>query len=156
MDHHVPRAVTVGLPLRGVDVLTALEDDAHELDDPALLDRAGELGRVLFTQDDDLLAEAVRRQRAGEAFTGVIYAHQLRVSIGQCIRDLELVAKAGEPEDLFQQVLFLRNFIRLSANRESCIPGDTTSSGTASRRDSSLLPTLEDHRVIPVRLCTAR
>ena len=90
-----------------MDVLTALEDGAHERDDPALLDRADELGRVLFTQDDDLLAEAARRQRAGEAFAGVIYVHQLRVPIGSCIRDLELVAKAGEPEDLIQQVLFL-------------------------------------------------
>lgn len=107
MDHHVPRAITGGLRLRGVDVLTALEDGASELDDPALLDRAGALGRVLFTQDDDLLAEAARRQRVGETFPGVIFAHQLRISIGTCIRDLELVAKAGEPEDLRQQVLFL-------------------------------------------------
>lgn len=53
MDHHVPRAITSGLRLRGVDVLTAYEDGTHELDDPILLDRAGELGRVLFTQDDD-------------------------------------------------------------------------------------------------------
>ena len=58
MDHHVPRAITTGLRLRGVDVLTAYEDGASELPDPALLDRASELGRVLFTQDDDLLAEA--------------------------------------------------------------------------------------------------
>lgn len=58
MDQHVPRAITVGLRLRGVDVLTAYEDGASELDDLELLDRAAELGRVLFTQDDDLLAEA--------------------------------------------------------------------------------------------------
>jgi len=61
MDHHVPRAITVGLRQRGVDVLTAFEDGAHELLDPDLLDRAGVLGRVLFTRDDDLLAEATRR-----------------------------------------------------------------------------------------------
>ena len=29
MDHHVPRAITHGLRLRGVDVLTAFEDEAH-------------------------------------------------------------------------------------------------------------------------------
>ncbi|MFV9504839.1 MAG: hypothetical protein AB4911_09780, partial [Oscillochloridaceae bacterium umkhey_bin13] len=46
-----------------VDVLTAFGDNAHELDDPALLDRATVLGRTLFTQDDDLLVEAQRRQR---------------------------------------------------------------------------------------------
>ena len=55
MDHHVPRAITIGLRLRGIDVITAFEDDAGEMTDSELLDRAGEIGRVLFTQDDDLL-----------------------------------------------------------------------------------------------------
>ncbi len=107
MNQHVPRAITIGLRLRGVDVLTAREDNASHMDDSELLDRAGELGRVLFTQDDDLLAEAVRRQKAGIPFRGVIYAHQLRVSIGACVHDLEIIAKAGEPEDLSNRVQFL-------------------------------------------------
>ena len=34
MDQHVPRAITVGLRLRGVDVLTAYEDGSSEEDDP--------------------------------------------------------------------------------------------------------------------------
>jgi hypothetical protein len=58
MDQHVPRAITVGLRLREVDLLTAFEDGAHGLSDPALLDRVSRLGRVLFSQDDDLLVEA--------------------------------------------------------------------------------------------------
>jgi predicted nuclease of predicted toxin-antitoxin system len=80
MDQHVPRAITSGLRLRGIDVLTAYEDDASELDDSALLERASDLGRVLFTRDDDLLNEATRRQRETTPFLGVIYAHQLRFS----------------------------------------------------------------------------
>ncbi len=107
MDHHVPRAITNGLRLRGVDVLTAHEDRASEFRDPALLDRAAELRRVLFTQDDDLLMEATRRQRRGQSFHGVIYAHQLRVSIGACVRDLELIAEVGEPAEMIGQTLFL-------------------------------------------------
>jgi len=107
MDHHVPRAVTIGLRLRQVDVLTAYEDGMSEAEDPALLDRAGELGRVLFTHDDDLLVEAARRQREGVTFGGVVFAHQLHISIGTCIHDLELIAKAGESGDLVDQVLFL-------------------------------------------------
>ncbi len=107
MDHHVPRAITNGLRLRGADVLTAHEDGAGELRDPALLDRASELERVLFTQDDDLLTEATQRQRRGQTFSGVIYAHQLRRSIGDCVRDLELIAQVGEPEDMTGQTLFL-------------------------------------------------
>jgi uncharacterized protein with PIN domain len=107
MNQHVPRAVTVELRLRGVDVITAHEDGASRMDDPELLDRAGELGRVLFTRDDDLLTEATRRQREGIPFRGVIYAHQLRVSIGTCVHDLEIIAKAGEPEDLMNRAEFL-------------------------------------------------
>ncbi len=107
MDHNVPRAITVGLRLRGVDVISAYEDGASELDDSALLDRAGELGRVLFTRDDDLLAEAANRQKNGIAFGGVVYAHQLRASIGVCIQDLEIIAKAGESEDLINGVQYL-------------------------------------------------
>lgn len=48
MDVHVRRAVTDGLRVREVDVLTAQEDGSAELEDPALLDRATELNRVLF------------------------------------------------------------------------------------------------------------
>jgi hypothetical protein len=107
MDQYVPRAITLGLRLRRVDVLTAYEDGTSELDDAALLDRASEVGRVLFTRDDDLLAEAAKQQRAGIPFHGIIYAHQLRVSIGRCVQDLEIIAKAGEPADLLNGVMFL-------------------------------------------------
>jgi predicted nuclease of predicted toxin-antitoxin system len=62
MDQHIPRAITVGLRIRGVDVITAFEDKASEMNDSELLNRANELNRVLFTQDDDLLAEAAKRQ----------------------------------------------------------------------------------------------
>ena len=107
MDVHVRRAVTSGLRLREVDVLTAQDDGTTRLPDDRLLDRATELGRVLFSQDHDLLAEATKRQRAGTHFAGVIYAHQLGITIGQCIDELELMAKVVEPEDLAGQVEYL-------------------------------------------------
>jgi len=107
MDQHVPRAITNGLRLRGVDVLTAYEDGASALSDPELLSRATELQRVLFTQDDDLLVEAVRRIQQGIPFYGVVYAHQLHASIGACVRDLEVIAKVGEPEDIVNRIQFL-------------------------------------------------
>ena len=107
MDHNVPRAITAGLQRRGIDVLSAYEDGAHALEDAALLDRAQELGRVLFSRDDDLLREATRRQREGIAFGGVIYAHQREVSIGRCIVDLHVIAEASEPEELRDRVIFL-------------------------------------------------
>ncbi len=93
--------------MRGVDVITAYEDNASKLADSTLLSRASELGRVLFSHDDDLLVEAVKRLKEGEVFNGVIYAHHLKVSIGVCNRDLEIIAKAGEPEDMINRVYFL-------------------------------------------------
>jgi hypothetical protein len=50
MDVHVRRAVTYALRLRSIDVLMAQEDGAAELDDDRLLQRATELGRVLFSR----------------------------------------------------------------------------------------------------------
>ena len=62
MDAHIPRSITLGLRLRGLDVVTAQEDKAATSPDPELLDRATALDRILFSFDDDLLAEAARRQ----------------------------------------------------------------------------------------------
>jgi predicted nuclease of predicted toxin-antitoxin system len=107
MDVHVRRAVTDGLRLRKVDVLTAQDDESTKLYDPELLDRATELGRILFSQDDDLLREAKRRQQSGVLFSGVIYAHQLNITVGQCISDLELIAKASEPEEWINCTVYL-------------------------------------------------
>ena len=83
MDEHVPRAITTGLRLRGVDVLTVQEDNFSGKSDRELLDRAT------------------------QPFYGVIFAHHLRVSIGTCIKDLELLAKFSEVEEVKNQVVFL-------------------------------------------------
>ena len=107
MDVHVRRAITNALRLRGIAVLTAQEDGTAEFNDPDLLDRAGVLDRVLFSQDDDLLREAAVRQSTGQPFAGVIYAHQLGLSVGRCIDDLALLALVEEPDALRQRLIFL-------------------------------------------------
>lgn len=107
IDHNVPSPIVAGLRKRGVDVITCLDDDTTTLDDDLLLDRATLLGRVLFTEDEDLLAIAQRRQQTGREFSGVAYAHQLNISIGQAIRDLELLAKVYEPDDMRNRVEYL-------------------------------------------------
>jgi predicted nuclease of predicted toxin-antitoxin system len=74
MDVHVRRAVTSALRLRSIDVLTAQEDGAAELDDDRLLQRATELGRVLVSQDEDLLREGARLLKDGKR----VSRHHLR------------------------------------------------------------------------------
>jgi hypothetical protein len=104
MDHHVPAAITSGLRRRGIDCLTAAEDGAERRQDPDLLARATELQRVLFTMDDDLLAIAAECIRSGRTFAGVVYAHQLEITIGQAVRDLELLVSVYGPADMENRV----------------------------------------------------
>lgn len=107
MDVHIPRSITNGLRLRGVDVLTAQEDGAITLTDPKLLDRATELGRILYSQDDDLLIEAHYRLQKNIEFSGVIYSHQLSSPIGRCVEDLEIIAKSLSPEEVANRIEFI-------------------------------------------------
>lgn len=72
MDEHIPKPITLGLRVRGVDVLTVQEDKRRGEDDPVLMDRATALGRVMFAFDSDMLQEATRRQSIGEPFSGVV------------------------------------------------------------------------------------
>jgi len=104
MDVHVPAAITSGLRRRAVDVLTAQTDNSGRLPDDLLLERATALGRVLVTRDEDLLAVAGQCQRDGRRFAGVVCAHQFRATIGQCVSDLELMARVYEPGDMADRV----------------------------------------------------
>ena len=107
MDVHVPLAITRGLRLRGVDALTSQQDDTTRMPDDQLLDRASQRGRILFTRDPDLLAEAAKRLRGGRPFSTVVFARQTEVSIGRCVTDLEIIAKSATPEETMNQVVYL-------------------------------------------------
>lgn len=107
IDHHVKSVITEGLRKRGVDVLTCAEDGTDRSDDSQILERATQLGRIVFTQDDDFLALADEWLENGREFAGVIYAHQLAITIGEAIRNVELIAKVLEPEDMRNRIEFL-------------------------------------------------
>jgi hypothetical protein len=74
MDVHVPLAITEQLRSRGVDVLRAAEDGADELEDDKLLERAGVLGRLLFTQDIRFEVLARQWQNATRQYDGILVA----------------------------------------------------------------------------------
>ena len=104
-DVHAPAAIARQLGRLGVDVLTSQRDDTVEAVDADLLERSTALGRVLFTQDIRFKVLAESWQREGRPFAGLVFGHQLHGSIGQYVRDLELIAKATEPEEWVSQVL---------------------------------------------------
>jgi hypothetical protein len=106
-DVHIPLAITEGLRRRSIDVLTSQEDGADRFDDERLLQRATDLGRLLFTQDEDLLAIAARWQADNRPFAGLIYAHQLGPGIGELIEDLELLCVCSEVDEVANQIRYL-------------------------------------------------
>jgi predicted nuclease of predicted toxin-antitoxin system len=104
MDEHVPGAITQGLRDRDVDVLTVQEDGREGQEDGDMLDRATELERLVFTEDQDFFQEAAHRQRSSQSFSGVFYLAQGRLSYRQCIDELELIAKCSNPDEWLGQV----------------------------------------------------
>ena len=99
MDVHVPVSITEQLRRRDVDVLTAIEDDARQRSDAELLERAQELSRIVFTQDVGFKSLAEEWLREARPFAGLLFGHQMGASIGQFVRDLELIARASVEDE---------------------------------------------------------
>ena len=107
MDVHVPMPITRQLRVRGVDVVTATEAGTNRLPDHELLQLATAEGRVLFTHDIRFKVQAEDWQRDGRRFAGLLYGHAEGASIGQYVRDLELIAMAASPTEMENAVLHL-------------------------------------------------
>ena len=56
---------------------------------------------------DDLLALAREWQKADRPFAGLIYGHQLSVTIGKAVRDLKLMATLLDPTEIAGRIEFL-------------------------------------------------
>jgi hypothetical protein len=106
-DHHVPAAICEGLRRRGIDIITAAEDGHADLPDETILARATALGRLVFTQDGDFLVIASEWATVGRQYAGIVYGHQLLITIGQAIRDLELISQIMDPHEMANRVEFL-------------------------------------------------
>ena len=104
LDVHVDKAIHDQLRVRGVDVLRAQGDDAAEMADDELLQRASHLGRLIFTQDIRFKVLAEDWQRQARPFAGLVFAQQQQLSVGQLIFQLELVAKVSEPAEWLNRV----------------------------------------------------
>jgi hypothetical protein len=53
------------------------------------------------------LALAAAWQQTRREFTGMVYAHQLRITIGGAIHDLALIALLMNPDEMRNRVEFL-------------------------------------------------
>lgn len=103
----MPRAVTVALQAAGVDVLTAQQDGSATVDDDDLLLRATLLGRVMVSQDADMLREGSRFLREGIEFGGIVYGPQRALTIGQLVESLILIAAATDADEWVGRIEFI-------------------------------------------------
>ncbi len=102
-DEHVPSAVVDRLREQGVDCLTVQQDDRGGLADAAVLDRAGELGRVVLTSDADFARIAHQRQRDGVPFAGVVKLNDPAAAGA----DLLVLAACFGPDDMANRIEYL-------------------------------------------------
>jgi hypothetical protein len=79
LDEHVAHAVADGLRRLGIDVTTSTDANLLGASDAEQIAYGLAEGRIIFSQDDDLLALAA----AGVRHAGLAYCHQTARSVGQ-------------------------------------------------------------------------
>lgn len=57
---------------------------------------------VIFTHDVDFLRMASQREHPG-----IIYVHQQKLSVGECIKRLKAIAETKSPEEMRNRIIFL-------------------------------------------------
>jgi len=57
---------------------------------------------IIFTHDVDFLRMASQREHSG-----IIYVHQQKLSVGECIKRLKAIAETKSPEEMRNCIIFL-------------------------------------------------
>jgi len=90
------------LKRRGVEAFSAKEIDKLGLTDEEQIEVATKKQAVIFTHDVDFLRIAIHKQHPG-----IIYVHQQKLTIGECIRRLKAIAETKSPEEMHNRIVFL-------------------------------------------------
>ena len=106
-DESVPVAVAAGLQRRGVMAISARAAGNLGLSDEAQFNYARANQLLLFTHDTDFLQLAHQLHASNQEHCGVIYVHQNKMSIGECIRRLKELSELLEQVDFKNYVGFL-------------------------------------------------
>jgi predicted nuclease of predicted toxin-antitoxin system len=103
LDENVDPAVADQLRRRGIDVTTTQSAGLLQAPDDGQLAYAVGEGRVLFTQDSDLL----RMHSLGIAHSGIIYCKQSTRTLGQIVRGLSLICEVMTSEEMVDHLEYL-------------------------------------------------
>lgn len=100
-------AIVIGLKQRGIDAWSARDAGNLGLSDERQLEYAHQEKAVIFTHDDDFLRLVHEWAQQNKEHWGVIYVHEQKLAIGECIRRLLDIALILKAEDLKNRLVFL-------------------------------------------------
>ncbi|WP_333655477.1 DUF5615 family PIN-like protein [Dissulfurispira sp.] len=103
-DENIERSIIEGLRRRGIEVISAIELGYAGKPDAFHIEKASEIKAVILTHDTDFLRLASNQATQHH---GVIFAHPESISIGQCIRGVELIASILTAKDMENHIEFL-------------------------------------------------
>lgn len=102
-DENIERSIIEGLRRRKIEVLSAKELGYLSKPDEFHIKKAAELKAVILTHDADFL----RMANSSGNHLGIIFSHSKDISIGQCIRGVELIANILTDENMKNHIEFL-------------------------------------------------
>ncbi len=106
-DESAGVAIAEGLKRRGLEAVSARDVGNLGLTDEEQLIYSGKENATIFTHDTDFLQIAARWLNEGKTHQGIIYCHQKRYSIGECVRKLRMLTSLLSSEDMVNHIEFL-------------------------------------------------
>ena len=103
-DENIERSIIEGLRRRGVEVISSVELGCSGKPDEFHIKKASELKSIILTHDIDFLRRASNHE---VNHNGIIFAHPKNVSIGECVRKIELISNVLTDDDMKNHIEFL-------------------------------------------------
>ncbi len=103
-DENIETSIVKGLRRRKITVYSVVELGYSGKSDKFHLLKAEELGAIVLTHDVDFLIVA---GSPSVSHHGIVFSHSKNVSIGDCIRGVELIVNALTDKDMKDHIEFL-------------------------------------------------
>ena len=103
-DENIERSIVDGLRRRGIEVFSARELGYLGKSDEFHIKKASEIKAIILTHDIDFLRITSNQEVKHD---GIIFAHPKNVSVGQCIRGIELITSILTDRDMENHIEFL-------------------------------------------------
>jgi len=103
-DENIERSIIEGLRRRRIEVVSAREIGYLSRADEFHIKKASEIKAVILTHDIDFLKIA---SNPDIKHCGIIFSHSENVSIGQCIKGVELIVNILTDKDMENHIEFL-------------------------------------------------